>query len=69
MATYREIENYVRNNFGFVPKTCWIADVKNSFGLTTRVAPNRHSLIKRTNPCLSEKRQFIIKAMKALGDI
>ena len=69
MATYKEIENYVRSNFGFVPKTCWIADVKNSFGLTTRIAPNRQKLDKRTNPCPSEKKQFIIKAMKALGDI
>ncbi len=40
MATYKEIENYVRSNFGFVPKTCWIADVKSSFGLTKRIAYN-----------------------------
>jgi hypothetical protein len=28
MATYREIQAYVENLYGFVPHTCWIAEVK-----------------------------------------
>lgn len=69
MATYKEIDAYVRSNFGFVPKTCWIADVKNSFGLTKRIAYNRHNPNNRTHPCPTDKRQFIIKAMKSLSEI
>jgi hypothetical protein len=69
MATYKQIQTYVKNHFGFVPKTCWIADVKNSFGLTTRVAANRHDLKNRTHHCPNEKRSFVMEAMKALGDI
>jgi len=41
MATYREIQGYVRVHADFVPKTCWIAHVMSDHELTTRLAPNR----------------------------
>lgn len=28
MATYKEIQDHVRHTRNFVPKTCWIADIK-----------------------------------------
>jgi len=28
MATYHEIQFYVESKYGFVPHTCWIAEVK-----------------------------------------
>ena len=28
MATYREIQAYVESKYGFIPHTCWIAEVK-----------------------------------------
>ncbi len=28
MATYRQIREYVSEQYGYVPKTCWIAHVK-----------------------------------------
>ena len=28
MATYHEIQEYVEAKYGFVPNTCWIAEVK-----------------------------------------
>lgn len=64
MATYRDIQDRVRAANGFVPKTCWIADVKNSLGLTTRRAPNRHDPDRRVHPCPIEKRAAIEEALR-----
>ena len=33
MATYKQIQTWVKQNHGFVPQTCWIADVKSKSGL------------------------------------
>ncbi len=41
MATYRQIQDWVKQHYGFVPKTCWIAHVKEISGATIRKAPNR----------------------------
>ena len=64
MATYKQIQEYTKRQYGFVPKTCWIADVKNEHGLTTRVAVNRKCTNKREYPCPSEKREAIEKSLK-----
>jgi len=41
MATYRQIQDWVRARNGFVPKTTWIAHVKFDLGLVKRSASNR----------------------------
>jgi hypothetical protein len=64
MAAYKEIENYVKENYKFVPKTCWIADVKKQCGLTVRPAWNRKSLGKRKVPCPKDKIQPIKEALR-----
>jgi hypothetical protein len=64
MATYKEIQNYVRLRHAFVPKTCWIADVKGGFGLTERQAPNRRSSARREVPCPADKRPAIEDALR-----
>jgi len=51
MATYKDIQDYVKSNYGYVPKTCWIADVKSRHSLTTRKAANRISATNREHPC------------------
>lgn len=33
MATYKEIQKYVKDIHGFVPKTCWIAHMKEVCGI------------------------------------
>jgi hypothetical protein len=63
MATYAQIQRIVREKHGFIPKTCWIADVKSDFSLTDRVAPNRMDARSRKHPCPLEKRQAIIEAL------
>jgi len=62
MATYREIQEYVRNKCGYIPKTCWIAHMKELCGLSTRVSPNRYSLDNRTHPCPPNKQVDIRNA-------
>ena len=51
MATYKEIQEYIKNKYKVTIKTCWIADVKEKYNLITRNAPNRISQSKRMHPC------------------
>lgn len=63
MPTYKQIQNYVKEKYGFIPKTCWIADLKSQYGLTTKVAYNRKGK-KRVHPCPESKKKFIISAFR-----
>lgn len=64
MATYREIQEWVRENHGWLPKTCWIAHCKEQAGLDPRVAPNRQSESRRLHPCPPGKAPAIFSAFK-----
>jgi len=68
MATYKEIVAFVRDESGFTPQTCWIADVKERCGLKPRPAPNRYS-VERAKPCPASKRPAIESALKHFGMI
>ena len=59
MATYRVIQEYVKENYGYSVKTCWIAQMKELCGLPVRMAGNRYSPDSRTNPCPAEKQKAI----------
>ena len=63
MATYRQIQDYVTSHAGFIPNTCWIADVKESKGLPVRRAWNRRYQ-EREVPCPRGKRAVIEKALR-----
>jgi hypothetical protein len=67
MPTYKEIQDYVRRTRSFVPKTCWIADVKAAHSLTTRTAPNRSDPGARKHPCPPRKRHALETAMREIG--
>ncbi len=67
MPTYKQIAEHVRTHEGFVPKTCWIADVLASHGLTKGVAPNRINPQVRQHPCPEGKRAAIVSAIRDLG--
>jgi len=62
MANYKQIQEYIRDTYGYLPKTCWIAHMKEVCGLHPRMAPNRYSISKRTNPCPADKQTDIRKA-------
>lgn len=66
MASYKEIQEYVRAKYGFVPKTCWIADIKNQHGIPMRKAPNRQAE-QRVHPCPAEKKAALTQSMRELG--
>ncbi|MCX7794107.1 MAG: hypothetical protein N2257_06870 [Thermodesulfovibrionales bacterium] len=62
MATYKEIQEWVKQQYGYTPKTCWIAHINEICGLNPRRAPNRQG--ERKNPCPPEKIQYIKKAFE-----
>lgn len=64
MATYKMIQEYVKDKYGYKPKSCWIAHVKEICGLTPKASPNRHLLTRRTNPCPQDKQSDIIDTLK-----
>ena len=50
MATHKEIQAPVKQTYGFVPETCWIADVKNRCGLPMSEAPTERAKPGRSLP-------------------
>lgn len=67
MASYKEVQDYVRERNGFVPKSCWIAHVLSDAGLTKSVAPNRRDGRERLHPCPDAKRAPIVAALRHFG--
>lgn len=63
MATYDEIKMYVKAKYGYSPKSCWIADVKEQAGLPVRRSWNRAS-DERKNPCPRQKVDAIMNALR-----
>ena len=64
MATYKQIQFWVKKTYEFTVKTCWIAHVKEICGLKPRRAWNRHPGKKRKNPCPKDKIEPIRRAFK-----
>ena len=66
MATYPEIQKWVKSKHGFVPKTCWIAHCREMCGLPLRTAPNCRGK-DRANPCPPDKKPAIMEALRHFG--
>lgn len=69
MATYKEIQDWVKKNYGFTVKSCWIAHVKEMYGLNPKKAANRMDPTKRIYPCPSDKIEPIKQAFRYFGMI
>jgi hypothetical protein len=69
MATYKQIQEYVRSQTGIFPKSSWVAHVKSDLGLPVRNAANRFSPDERRVPCPPEKRPAIVAALRHFGMI
>ena len=63
MATYPEIQGWVKAEYGFVPKTCWIAHCKELAGLSVARTPNRLGK-SREDPCPEAKRPAVMHAFR-----
>lgn len=59
MATYKQIQDYVKQKHGYVPKICWIAHMKELSGLHPEISPRRYSSNARVHPCPIEKQDAI----------
>ena len=68
MATYKTIQAEAKRQLGFVPKTCWIADIKAELGLMSRLAANRVDPNGRRHPCPPAKRPGLTKIVAALSN-
>lgn len=66
MCTYREIQLYVKARYGFEPRTCWIAHVKELSGIPVRRAWNRKP-DGRAVPCPPNKVEPIQEAFRHFG--
>lgn len=67
--TYKNIQIIVKNRYGFVPKSCWIAHILSDYSKTTRQSHNRIDINKRKYPCPDNKRPFIETILKEVGNI
>ncbi len=64
MATYAEIQKYIKSKHGFTVKTCWIAHVKELCGLKPKKSWNRKDTNMRCNSCPDDKIGIINEALK-----
>ncbi len=63
------MRQYVKVNFGYTPKACWIAHSKEIYGLSPKAADNGKDLNKREHPCPKGKQDDIKKAFQHFGMI
>ena len=63
-GTYKNIQKWVKNKYGYIPKTCWIAQVKELSGLIVKKAWNRKDENVRQVPCPVQKIEHIKEALK-----
>jgi len=68
MNKYKEIQKYVKQKYGFIPKTCWIAHSKEICGITVRKAWNRRGNVRKYS-CPNDKLPAIKDALKHFGMI
>jgi len=67
VATYKKIQDEIRQTHQITVKTCWIADVKRQHGKTRRIAHNRINPKQVKYPCPQDKQNIIEESMKRLG--
>lgn len=66
-ATYKVIQNWVKEKFGLSVKTCSIAHMKQESGLRLRTVTNRVDPLKRKYPCPAEHKSPIHAAFIHFG--
>ncbi|MFW3962343.1 hypothetical protein [Acinetobacter radioresistens] len=64
MATYKQIQEYLKDKNGRTFKSCWIADIKSQYGLTKKQAYNRYDPDKRVHPCPEQYKEKVEEALR-----
>ncbi len=67
MATDAEIQKFVQQHHGFIPKPGWIAHVKEIRGISTLRGAKRARRDRAVEPCPPEKREAIEEALRHFG--
>ena len=62
MDMYKQIGAYIKDKYGYTPKSCWIAHMKEVCGLNPRVSPRRHNPAERKHPCPAGKQDDLREA-------
>ena len=69
-ATYKKIQEYIKEKYGFNVHTKYIAEVKRKHGVPMHEAPNKVDTPKREYPpCPEEKFKAIEEALKVFNII
>ena len=63
-GTVKQIQEYTKSNYGFIAKSCWIADVKEKCGIHVNPGWNRKDPNERKNPCPTDKIEKVKTALK-----
>lgn len=61
MATYKQIQEYIKANHQITAQSCWIAHIKSEHGIVMR--SNRNGT-KRVKPCPDRHREKVEDAMR-----
>ena len=64
IATYSQIKNYVKERYGYTPRSTWIAHAKEIYGLNPKAAATRRSTNERINPCPQDKQDDLRQAFE-----
>lgn len=64
MAIYKDVQTYVKEKYNISIKTCWIAHMKEIYGLKPKTSPNRIDVNKRKYPCPEDKKEIILEAFR-----
>lgn len=64
MATYKDIQRYIKLNYNCTVKSCWIAHMKSICGIHVKIAHNRKNPNRRVFPCPDSKKDIIKEAFR-----
>ena len=64
IATYTQIQAYIKEHYGYTAKSCWIAHMKEECGLQPKISPRRYSKEKRVHPCPTTKQADLLETFK-----
>ncbi len=64
LATYKQIEAHMREKYGYTPKSCWIAHMKEICGLKPKTSSRRYSPDSRVQPCPESKQNDFRETFK-----
>lgn len=64
-GTYENIQSYIALKYGVTAKTCWIAEVKEAYGLTR--GPDSKRIGTRIEPCPKKHWDKIVEALCFFG--